>query len=54
MKFKIKNLIEKIILTRSNLKEKEIETLLTISYDGRDFSVELTLPPLSVTVYSFQ
>jgi len=22
-------------------------------YDGRDFSVELTLPPLSVTVYSF-
>jgi len=24
----------------------------TISYDGRDFSVELLLPPLSVTVYS--
>ncbi|MNG00209.1 1,4-alpha-glucan branching enzyme GlgB [compost metagenome] len=22
-------------------------------YDGRDYSVELTLPPLSVTVYSF-
>ncbi|TDX10197.1 1,4-alpha-glucan branching protein GlgB [Flavobacterium sp. S87F.05.LMB.W.Kidney.N] len=25
----------------------------SISYDGRDFSVELILPPLSVTVYSF-
>lgn len=25
----------------------------SVLYDGRDFSVELTLPPLSVTVYSF-
>jgi len=26
----------------------------TIQYDGRDFSAELTLPPLSITVYSFR
>ena len=25
----------------------------SVPYDGRDYSVELTLPPLSVTVYSF-
>ncbi|WP_276379921.1 1,4-alpha-glucan branching protein GlgB [Flavobacterium sp. H4147] len=25
----------------------------SISYDGRDFSAELTLPPLSITIYSY-
>jgi len=33
-----------------NSKELTTES---VQYDGRDFSVELTLPPLSVTVYSF-
>lgn len=33
-----------------NGKTLKIES---VSYDGRDFSVELILPPLSVTVYSF-
>ncbi|MBB4804084.1 1,4-alpha-glucan branching enzyme [Flavobacterium nitrogenifigens] len=34
----------------ANSKSLKIES---VSYDGRDFSVELILPPLSVTVYSF-
>lgn len=34
----------------ANTKNLKIES---VSYDGRDFSVELILPPLSVTVYSF-
>ncbi|WET02623.1 1,4-alpha-glucan branching protein GlgB [Flavobacterium sp. YJ01] len=33
----------------SNTKSLKVES---VSYDGRDFSVELILPPLSVTVYS--
>jgi 1,4-alpha-glucan branching enzyme len=35
----------------SGLKNKDKLTIEALPYDGRDYSVELLLPPLSVTVY---
>ncbi|AWK06124.1 1,4-alpha-glucan branching enzyme [Flavobacterium crocinum] len=37
----------------SGTGNKKLSKIDSIPYDGRDFSVELILPPLGVTVYSF-
>jgi 1,4-alpha-glucan branching enzyme len=45
---------DSIIYGGSGVGNSETLKVQSVSYDGRDYSVELTLPPLSVTVYSFQ
>jgi 1,4-alpha-glucan branching enzyme len=45
---------DSIIYGGSGVGNLETLKVQSVSYDGRDYSVELTLPPLSVTVYSFQ
>ena len=42
-----------VIYGGSGVASAQILNTESKSYDGRDFSVELLLPPLSVTVYSF-
>lgn len=37
----------------TGVKNKDIVTADKITFDGRDYSIEMTLPPLSVTVYRF-
>jgi 1,4-alpha-glucan branching enzyme len=42
-----------VIYGGSGIKNSDNLKIESSPYDGRDYSVELTLPPLSVTVYSF-